>query len=294
MTIKKMKHTKTYDFVLDVIVCFLGATAYSYALKIFTIPNQIAPGGATGIATIINYLTRFPIGATITLINLPLLIIAFKVYGLKFMLKTLLTVPLISVIVDLGPKITPYTSNPLIATIFGGLLGGIGSALLFSRGATAGGSDLLAKLLRRKWAHISMGSIILFIDACVVITSGFVFKNVESVLYAIIFIFTASATVNYLLYGRGYGKLFFIFTNKYNEISESIIKEVGRGVSILNSVGAYTGKEQKMLICAVRKSEITKVSKLIQKYDEKAFVITTEASEIFGQGFKIYGSDTNN
>ncbi|MDO5014405.1 MAG: YitT family protein [Clostridia bacterium] len=294
MKFKTIKQTKIYNFILDVIVCILGAAAYAYSLTTFTIPNHIAPGGANGIATIINYLTKFPVGITITLLNLPLLVIAFKVYGIKFTFKTLLCVPLVSIFVDVAPKFKPYVANPLMAAIFGGMLAGIGAAMLFSRAATAGGSDLLAKLLRRKWAHISMGSIMLSIDAIVVISSGFVFKNVESVLYAIICIFTQSATVNYLLYGRGYGKVFLIFTNNYDVISKSIIKEVGRGVSILNSVGAYTGEEKKVLICAVRKSEITKVSKLIQKYDEKAFVITTEASEIFGQGFKIYGSDKNN
>ncbi len=286
---KITKSTKLRESGIDLIFFILGSFVYAAAVNMFTSPNHIAPGGFTGIATLINHLTGIPIGAFMFALNVPLFIISYKQFGKDFIAKTFVATLLLAVVIDLSAKfMTPYSGDKLVAAIFGGVCNGGGIALVLYRGGTTGGTDLVAKLLRIKWPHMSMGTVIMCADLLVVTVSGIVYGNFESALYSFIATFIASRSIDYVLYGRGYGKMLLIFTDNPEDISKAITEEMGRGVSILDATGAYTGNKKSMLVCAVRANEIAKISKIIRTYDTNPFIIVTEAGEIFGQGFKPF------
>jgi len=275
------------EIVLDALFFIVGSFIYAAAVNVFTAPNHIAPGGFTGASTLINYLSGLPIGLGMFLLNVPLFLISFKVFGKDFIIKTLIATLLLSVVIDITAGFYPvYTGDKLLAALFGGVCSGGGVALILFRGATSGGTDILAKLLRIKWPHISMGTVIMMFDLMIVLISGLVYGTLESVLYAFTTTFMASKTIDYVLYGRGYGKVLTIFTDNPIDVSNAITTEMGRGVSILDAKGAYTGNDKAMLICAVRTSEIAKVTKIIKLHDSNPFIIVSEASEVFGEGFK--------
>ena len=281
------KNWKFKELLGDFIFFTLGAVIYAASVNIFTSPNQIAPGGFTGIAILANYLYSLPIGAITFVLNIPLFIISYMLFGKNFILKTFVATLYLSFVIDFTTDFFPiYSGDRLLASLFGGVCSGGGIALILYRGATSGGTDLLAKLLRTKWPHVSMGTVILVADIVVVLISGIVYANMESMLYALIVIFVSSRAIDYVLYGRGYGKMLLIFTDNPNDVSQAITSQMGRGVTIFDGTGAYTGNKKYMLVCAVRTNEIAKISKLIKQCDENPFIIVTEAGEIFGEGFK--------
>ena len=290
MNMAKLKNKAFWkDTSLDFLFFLIGSIIYAAGVNMFTSPNHIAPGGFTGISTLINHITGIPIGAFMFALNVPLLIIAYKQFGKDFIAKTFVATLMVAVVIDILAKfMTPYSGDKLVAAIFGGVCNGGGIALILYRGGTSGGTDLVAKLLRIKWPHMSMGTVIMCADLLVVTVSGFVYGNFESALYSFITTFISSRSIDYILYGRGYGKMLLIFTNNPEDISRAITEQLGRGVSILDATGAYTGTKKSMLVCAVRANEIAKISKIIRSYDKNPFIIVTEAGEIFGQGFKPF------
>ncbi|NCC87213.1 MAG: YitT family protein [Clostridia bacterium] len=282
------KKSNFIDVIFDILICGIGCCLFATSINAFTVPNHIAPGGFTGIATITNYLFGFPIGLVLFILNIPIMIVAWKILGLKFIIKTMLVTTALSILIDVFATFMPvYNNDRLLASLFGGVLAGVGMALIFIRGATSGGTDILAKLLRLKWPHISMGQIILITDMLVVIISSIIYRSIESALYAFIVIFVSSKVIDYVLYGTGHGKMLLVFSNHAKEISETITSELHRGVSIVDAKGGYTGEQKYMLICAVRSNEVAKLTKIVKYYDEHPFILVSEVNEILGQGFKL-------
>ena len=237
----------------------------------------------------LNYLFNVPIGMVILVMNLPIFIWGFFEVGYRFILKTIVATILSSVIIDLTVDILPkYQGDMLLTTVFGGLLSGFGLALIFVRGGTTGGTDLMANLISRRVRHLSLGRLILIIDMVIVVISAFVYKNFESPLYATIVIFITSKVIDTVLYGTdiGSGKMIFIISQKNEEIAQRIMDDIGRGVTELRSRGAYTKKEGEVLLCAVNRQEVYKVYDIIHSIDPDAFTIVGEAGEISGEGFK--------
>ena len=192
-----------------------------------------------------------------------------------------------SALIDITAVFLPvYTGNTLLACLYGGMLTGAGLALVFMRGATTGGTDIIAKLVNRKFKFLSMGRVILLLDLIIIAASAIVFKSIESALYAIIMIFTSSRVIDSALYGADRGKMLFIITSKPEELSGAIMKSVSRGVTMLDGKGAYSNDVRHILMCAVRRHEAAKVHEIIKSIDSRAFIITTEAGEITGEGFK--------
>ncbi len=283
---KQLNRKKVLNGFIDVICWVIGSFIYAAAINMFSIPNKLSLGGFTGISTILNSLFGTPVGLTMFLLNVPFFLIAFKVFGLKFIVKTAIATALCSVAIDIKiPFLPSYTGDTLLAACFCGVLSGIGLAIIFIRDATTGGTDVIAKLVHKKFQHISIGTVILLADALVAITSGIVYKNFESVLYAAIVIFISSRTIDYIIYGTGGGKMLLIVTDYADEIIKAITEELSRGVTVLPVKGGYTGEDKNMLMCAIRSHEIAKLNRIIRSVDEKAFVIVTEAGEILGEGF---------
>lgn len=281
------KTRKALDLAVDNVVWIIGCTLYAVAINFFNVPNRISQGGFSGLAIVINYLTDLPVGAINLALNVPILLIALKFIGKKFVLKTLWVTVLLSVIIDLVALIPyEYTSDTLLASIFSGALLGAGVALVAARGSTTGGTDVLSKLLRLVFPHISYGKLVMFSDMVVIAISAIVFRSIESALYAAVVIFVSSKVIDYILYGMAKSKMLMVVTDRADEISQELVNNSPRGVSIIPAKGAFTGQEKNMLICVLRSNEVAPAIKLIKSIDPNTFTIITEANEIIGKGFK--------
>ena len=281
------KTKRVLEILADNIVWILGCTVYAAAINFFNVPNNIAQGGFSGLAIVINYLTDLPVGAVNLALNIPILLIALKFIGKKFVIKTLWVTVLLSVIIDLVALIPyEYTGDKLLASIFSGALLGAGVALVAARGSTTGGTDVLSKLLRLVFPHMSYGKLVMFSDMVVIAVSAIVFRSIESALYAAIVIFVSSKVIDYILYGMAKSKMLMVVTDHADKISQELVNNSPRGVSIIPATGAYTGQEKNMLICVLRSNEVAPAIKLIKSIDPNTFTIITEANEIIGKGFK--------
>lgn len=272
---------------VDLLVYILGGIIYSVAVLLFLSANEISPGGITGIATVLNYLFMLPIGTVMFLLNIPILIIGFMKLGGVFILKTTVATVIISIILDIVETFLPAVKvDPILAAVFGGLLMGLGVSMFMLRGATTGGVDIIAKLINRRFPNITVGRLMLLSDAVVVALSAFAYKNVESALYSVIALYASSRVIDMMLYGADKGKIVYIITEKAAEMSREIMSLVKRGITVIGVTGAYTGRRLDMLMCTVRRNEVSAVCRLARENDRGAFIVIAEAGEIFGEGFK--------
>lgn len=275
--------------IINYTIIIFGAALYALSVVIFTAPNNIAPGGLTGAATLINYLFSFPIGTFIFFMNVPLLFIGYKRLGRDYFIKTVFGTAAVSVLIDIfTPFIPAYKGNMILVCIFGGILNGSGIALIFSRGGSSGGTDIIASLINRYFPQFSIGYLIMISDAFIVILSAFVYNSIESGLYAVISIFVSSRLIDRIIYGtsRDNGKLMLIITEKHKEILNELLNNVSRGVTVLSAYGGYSGNKKKLLVCAVRPNQVFKVNNIVKKLDFSSFIIVTTANAIYGEGFK--------
>lgn len=275
------------EFSLDLLHYTVASVLYAFSVRMFTAPNHIAPGGVTGLSTVINYLSGWPIGMVSLLFNIPIFIWAVLQIGYKLVGKTIVATVFVAVAIDFL-AVPPYHGNQMLAAIFGGFLEGTGLSLVFMRGATTGGTDLIARLLNRKVRFVSMGKLMLCVDFVVVVISAVVYKSMESALYALIGIFVSTKMIDTILYGTdvGTGKVMFIISEKNEQIAQKILDNVERGVTFLNSKGAYTGREGEVLLCAARRYEVVKIKDIVRSIDRNAFLIVGDAGEITGEGFR--------
>ena len=264
----------------------VGSVLYALSFNLFLTPNHIAPGGVSGIAIVINYLISFPVGVMILILNIPLFILSYVKFGGGFLFSSFFATAVGSVIIDLTTKIPPFTTDPILAAIYGGILMGAGLGLVFNFGATTGGSDILSRLIKLRFPHISMGKMMLFVDVCVITFSAVVFRNVNSALYAMITLYISSKVIDVMIYGTDYEKLAYIISDKSEEISIKIQEELQRGVTFLYGEGGYTNRRKKIIMVALKRQQAAKASEIAAKIDPKAFVIVVAAHEILGDGFE--------
>lgn len=289
---KSAKKINAKEVFLDIVICIAGSFIYAVGVNCFISSNDISSGGATGLAILINYLWDLPIGASMFVLNIPLFIISFIVFGWQFIVKTLFATFAVSVLIDVGALFLPvYSGDTLLAALFGGALMGVGLGVIFTRGATSGGTDILGRLLKKKFPHVSMGRLVMICDLFVVMLSGLVYRNIENILYATIVFLVSSKAIDFVLYGSDRGKMMMIITPKAEEIAKAITAETPRGVSILPVQGAYTGEEKHMLLSVVRPHEVATIRKIVRRFDEQPFIIISDASEILGLGFKPTDND---
>lgn len=282
-------NNKVVRWIVDIILIIAGAFIYSIGLYCFASPNDIASGGVGGISIIINQLTDITVGVLYGAINIPLVIIGLIFLGKKMMIKTVISVAVISITTDyLLPylEIPVYTaSEKILAALFGGIFFGVGMGIVYLREGTTGGTDIINKLINRKFPHFSMGVIMLAIDAVIIVASMVVFGGIEAGLYSIIIIFVASKVMDMILYGSFEGKMVLIFSDKYEEISDYIMNSMVRGVTWLKGEGAYSKADKHVICCAVHKNEYSKVKRKVKEIDPRAFIIITNAGEVLGSGF---------
>lgn len=282
-----MKRKQLFSFLVDLLFYIAGGMIYSVAVLLFLTENEISPGGLTGIATILNYLFSLPIGTVVFILNIPLLAAGFIKFGGIFIAKTAVATAVMSLTLDISGLFMPKMKiDPILAALFGGLLMGLGISLFMLRGATTGGTDIIAKLINCKFPHLTVGRLMLAADAAVVGLSALVYKNMESALYAVIAIYASSRVMDLILYGADRGKIIYVITDNAKELSDSIMSLINRGVTLLDVTGAYTGTKRQMLMCTVRRHEVAAVCRLATSCDKNAFIIVGEAGEVLGEGFK--------
>ncbi len=288
------KRKKVKNFLLDMLFILAGSMIYGLSVNAFTSPNHIAPGGVTGLSTLINYVFGTPIGLMAFLINIPIIIWAIVEIGYKLVLRTMIAIVLSSTMIDVFSYFIPaYRGDMILVALFAGLCEGVGLSLTFIRGATTGGTDMLARLLGRRLPHMSMGKLMLAIDGVIVVISAFVYGSIENAMYACIVIFVSTKLIDSILYGTdsGTGKLFFVMSPKVRAMGDRIIKELDRTVTYLDSHGGYTREPGETMICAVRRFEVYHIQMIIREEDRDAFVIVGDAGEITGEGFRPVRSD---
>lgn len=276
-------------WILDTVIIFAGSAVFSLGIHSFTAPNNIAPGGVTGIATIINYVTGMNLGTLITVFNIPLLIAGFILLNKVTMIKTLMGVVFVSLMTDFilndVPVYIPESGGGILAAVFGGVLMGAGLGIIYAREGTTGGTDIINKIITRFRPEIRLGQISFIINAAVAFSGYFVYKNLDVVLYAVVTVFVQSKMIDILVYGGLEGKFLMIFSEKTNEIAERLLR-LKRGVTLLKGEGAYSGEERQVVCIAVRKNEYVKVKRVVKEADPDAFVIITGANEVLGKGFQ--------
>lgn len=282
MNKKNWKHRLPLDILVDI----LGGVSFAVALNCFTSPNGIAPGGVSGVAVMLNHLFSIPLGTTMLVINIPLLILAWFFLGHTFTLFTLKTILIQSVVVDVLALYLPaYQGDHILAALFGGVGMGLGVSLIFRRGSTTGGTDIVSRLIQRRWPFMRIGVVMVGVDALVVATSMIVFRNIETGLYALITIFVSGRVVDAVMGGVNMGRMALIISDQHDEIAKHIISDMHRGVTLLEASGAYSGTARRVLLCAVRISEYPQLQQIVKHHDPQAFLITTNVNEVLGEGF---------
>ena len=275
-----------HSYLQILLGCVIGAAAY----PAFLVPNSIAPGGLTGVATILNHLLGTPVGLVSLLLNIPLFIIGYRSMGKVFAFRSLIATVLFSVLIDILP-IRPVSNDPLLGTLFGGVVLGAGLGLILRGGATTGGTDMIARMVHRKFTFISVGMFLFALD-CLVVLGAAAAIGTEQALYAFINIYACSKVIDAVMMGFSGNKACFIMTSRWEEITKRLMDEVGRGVTHLEAKGAYTGTQQPVVLCVVARQEIMSVKRIVEEEDEKAFMFISEAHEALGEGFsRLDGRD---
>ena len=279
------------------LVSFLAITLASavYALGFVWCyePNDIAFGGITGIAQIINHLLPVaPVGVTVIILNIPLFLLGWKLLGGKMLLGSLYAMFISSIFIDLFTPLWDWQPmEPFLATIFGGLTMGLSLGLIFQQGSTTGGTDLAARLLKLRLAWLPMGKLLMAVDLVVIVLVALAFRALDTMLYGLVALYISSIAMDGVLYGLDNAKVAYIISDHNEEISRSIVEDLDRGVTILHGQGAYTGTDKKVLLCAFKQREIASIKNLVKEIDPAAFLIVCPAHEVLGEGFRDYKKD---
>lgn len=279
---KSTKKENIFSYLQIIVGCILGGAAY----PLFLTPGNIAPGGLTGLAMVINYLFHWPVGTVTLILNMPLFIFGWKFMGKRFILRTLIATLLFSLLIDLLP-LKPLTDDPLLSAIFGGVLLGIGLGLILRGEATTGGTDMLARMIHRSVPAISTGMFLMALDCAVVIVAA-VAIGITQALYAIICIYISSKVIDTVMIGFSGNKACFIISTRSEVIMNRILTEMERGVTELSAKGGYTGEDRPTLMCVVSRMEVTAIKNIVRDEDENAFMIVVDAHEAIGDGFSGY------
>lgn len=256
-------------------------------------PNGIAFGGITGVGQLINYLIPvFPVGITVIVLNIPLFILGWRFIGGKLLVTSLYAMFISSVFIDaLTPLREWEPMDPLLACIFGGVLMGLSLGLVFRQGATTGGTDLLARLLKLKLAWLPMGKLLMAIDLAVILAVAAAFRSLYSALYGLVALAISSYAIDRVLYGTDTAKVAYIISDRWEDISAALLRDLDRGVTILQGQGGYSQTEKNVLMCAFKQRQIVRLKQMVTELDPSAFLIVCPAYEVLGDGFRVYSPD---
>ncbi len=259
---------------------------YAVAISLFLDPNNIAPGGITGVSILINRFIPIPVGTMNLLLNVPIVLLGLWKFGFKFIFSTMYTLFLSAVFIDWLAPYGAVTSDLLIASVLGGILLAVSLAVIFKAGATTGGTDIVVKVLQLKWKHMKTGEIFLFLDLLVVLASWMVFKDMTVAFYAGVAVVIDMVVMDYVLYGPDEAKVVYIISDNTEQIKQRILVELDISATLIQARGAYTGDPREVVMVVVRKQMAPRLEEIVKEEDPRCFMIVSSASEIFGEGYK--------
>lgn len=269
----------------------IGSFFYGLGISFFALNADFAPGGITGVAMILNYLFKQPIGLLSIFINIPIIIVSLRYLGTMYLVRTFQTLILNAVFIDyVFPLLPSYqdlspASAPLLAAIFAGAFSGLGLAMIYNAGTCTGGSDLVIMSVKKVKPHLSIGQITMFTDGAIIIAGAFVYKNIDAILYGIIYTLVSTIVIDKYMNGVIAGKMTFIISDKSQEIYQAISGKIGRGATFLKGEGAYSGAEKKILLVASNNKQLPDIRGIVRETDAKALMIVSDYNEVRGEGF---------
>ena len=272
--------------IIEILGTIVGAAIMAFGVSSFLLPNQLSSGGISGVATITYYLLKIPMGTMIILINIPLFLFAGYRIGKEFFVKSLIGTISLSLFIDILDKFPPVTTDRFLACIYGGVIIGIGTAIILKVGSSTGGTELIANLIKTYNPHNSISRYLTVIDVLIILLNVIFFQHIEIGLYSAIAIYLYGKLVDIIFEGIYFTKLLFIISDKNEEISNAIGIEVKRGVTGLYGKGMYSNKDKLVLICAASRRDVYRIKHIAKRIDEKSFIVVANAREVLGKGFK--------
>ena len=282
--------SKVLSLLWSYFMITVASAIYAVGFNWFYMPNDIAFGGITGVGQIINAILPWaPIGTVVIILNIPLFILGWRLYGGHLLLSSLYAMAVSSVFIDLVNSFWPFEPmDSLLACIFGGILMGASLGLVFQQGATTGGTDLIARLLKLKISWLPMGRLLMATDLVVIVATAIAFGSIYSALYGLVALYIASIVMDRMLYGLDSAKVAYIISDHFKEIADALVNDLDRGVTILQGQGAYSRAEKKVLMCAFKQRQIVSIKRMVKQLDPSAFIIVCDAYEVLGDGFREY------
>jgi len=275
------------DVAVDLLFTLVGSALVGFSLSMFTVPNDIAPGGVSGLATALAYITPIRVSVWSLMMNIPLLIAAWRKLGARSIFFTLISTALLSVFIEVGARYLPqYTSDHLVAALMGGVLSGLGMGMLFIRGISTGGTDLLALILKKLIPNLPAGTLLMFVDATVVVIATLIFRDFDVAIYSAITIYVFSKVIDTLTMGVDYAKVIYTVTEHGEEVVRTLNEHTDRGTTLIPAVGGYTGQNKQIVMTVTRRSVVAQTLRLIRQADPKAFTFVMDSTEVHGEGFK--------
>ena len=276
----------------DRVIIAVAAFIYAAGISLFLDPNNLAPGGVTGISVILNRLSGIETGTLYFLLNVPIVLLGIWKFGWRFIVKTAYAIALTSFFTNLLSGHKALTEDPLLAALAGGVLIACGIGLVFKTGATTGGMDIIIKIIRQKYKYLKTGFLFQCTDMSIVAASGFIFRDLNIALYALIAVLISGRALDYILYGQDEARMVYIITGKPQEVGRKILESLEAGITYLHGKGGWTGQEKQVIFCVVRKQLAPRVEEIVKEEDPAAFMIITSASEIYGEGYKDLFAET--
>ena len=268
----------------------LASAVFALGFDWCYVPNQITLGGMTGLGQIIHAIVpAIPVGSAVIALNLPLFLLGWRLLGWKLLASSLFATAATSLGVDLLAACYSFPPmDPMLASVFGGALIGLSRGMVFLQGATTGGTDLIARLLKLRFGHLPMGTLVMAVDLVVIALAALAFHSLSSALYGLVSLYISSLVIDRVLYGLDNAKVAYIISDRYQAICDAIIHDIDRGVTILQGVGAYSGTEKKVLLVAFKQKEIVDIKRRVHDIDPDAFMIVCDAHDVLGEGFGNY------
>ncbi len=278
---------KGREIAMDLLVSVVGSALVGMGLSVFTVPNDIAPGGVSGLATALAYITPIRVSVWTVALNVPLLIGAWRMLGRRSLLYTLLCTGLLSLFIELSDTLLPaYTNNALLAAIYGGGIMGLGVGILFLRNISTGGTDLLALMLKKVLPNVNNGTLLLGVDTVVVLLAVVIFRDIDVALYSIVAIMASSRIIDLLAEGADYAKVIYVVTDRGEAVAEALNTQTSRGSTVIPAYGGYTGDGKQVIFTVTRRTVLTQTLRVIKQADPRAFTFVTDSTEVHGEGFK--------
>ena len=277
---------KTKEFSLDLLKMTIGTLIMAIGIEQFLLPNQLSTGGFSGIGTVIYYTMGISVGTTMLVLNIPLFIIAYFKVGKKFFINAVIGTFLLSYFLNVFQKINSVTDDRILACLYGSTIVGIGTAIVLKANGSTGGTELLANVIRKYKPEMKTGTLMIIFDTLIVIANTIFFKDIEIALYSALAIYIMGKILDIFFEGIDFAKMLLIISPKWEQISDAINKELKRCSTALYGKGMYKKQEKNILLCVMSRAEIREARKIIEDIDSSAFIIITNAREVFGEGFK--------